>query len=340
LGHILCDSRLCKKAKIMNALILKPINLLYKIFKVYLTIGILGALAVIVVEFVIEKPFAFLIFVIAVSFLLIGIMLWAQARKLEQTDRSANELANPEAWVTGKEERSANEPATPAAWLDQHGAYLFNYALFRLRDYGAAKDVLQETFLTAFESYEKFDVRGSERTWLIGILRNKITDHFRRANREIAVGENLEESSEHRRFLEGAVQRNGVISFLRSLISSLRSLSFGGLLGCGVAYLIFLSYPHLFVGRVSLEVVVVFGGLLGAWLYRVIEWCLVKPFLLPFGRLFEYYAKLVQLTLQNRAELIDDDSYKKIKYQLDLAYFLGPTDKVRVRKGALPPGKT
>ena len=131
-----------------------------------------------------------------------------------------------------------------------------------------------------------------------------------------------------RRFLEGAW--NGLRSFLRSL-------SFGGLLGCGVAYLIFLSYPHLFVGRVRLEEIVVFGGLLGACLHRIIDWCLVKPFLFPFGRFIEYYGTLMQLKLQNKAQLIDDDSYKKIKYQLDLAYFLGPTDKVRARKGALPP---
>ena len=108
-------------------------------------------------------------------------------------------------------------------------------------------------------------------------------------------------------------------------------------LDAGLHILFFYRIHTLFVGHARLEVVVVFGSLLGACLHRIIDWCLVKAFLLPFGRFIDYYGKLVQLTLQNRAQLIDDDSYKQIKYELDLAYFLGPTDKVSVRNRVLPP---
>ena len=57
-----------------------------------------------------------------------------------------------------------------SVWLERHGDYLFKYAVFRLRDKSAAEDAVQETFLAALKAYEKFEGRGSERTWLVGIL--------------------------------------------------------------------------------------------------------------------------------------------------------------------------
>jgi len=87
-----------------------------------------------------------------------------------------------------------------ARWLDQHGDYLFKYASFRLRDTSAAEDVVQETFLAALKAYEKFEGRGSERTWLVGILKHKITDHFRRTAREAPMGQEEDEGPEHAEF--------------------------------------------------------------------------------------------------------------------------------------------
>ena len=96
-----------------------------------------------------------------------------------------------------------------AAWLDQHGDYLFKYAIFRLRDETAAEDVVQETFLAALKAYGKFEARGSERTWLVGILKHKITDHFRRVSREAPIGEDVEEAPEHNEFFERTDQWTG-----------------------------------------------------------------------------------------------------------------------------------
>lgn len=84
-----------------------------------------------------------------------------------------------------QEQRARERPAPdPAAWVDEHGDYLFRYALFRLRDRAVAEDVVQETLLAALQAYTTYAGRGSERTWLVGILKHKITDHFRRAARE------------------------------------------------------------------------------------------------------------------------------------------------------------
>lgn len=85
-------------------------------------------------------------------------------------------------------------------WLDQHGDYLFKYASFRLRDAAAAEDAVQETFLAALKAYERFEGRGSERTWLVGILKHKITDHFRRRARETPMGQDENDGPEHAEF--------------------------------------------------------------------------------------------------------------------------------------------
>ena len=92
--------------------------------------------------------------------------------------------------------QSAAKSPDCAAWLDEHGDYLFKYAIFRLRDQTAAEDAVQETFLAALKAYENFQGRGSERTWLTGILKHKITDHFRRVSREAPIGEDVDEASE------------------------------------------------------------------------------------------------------------------------------------------------
>jgi RNA polymerase sigma-70 factor (ECF subfamily) len=84
--------------------------------------------------------------------------------------------------------------------LNHHGDYLFKYAVFRLRDSSAAEDVVQETFLAALKAYENFEGRGSERTWLVGILKHKITDHFRRITREAPLGQGEDDAPDHAEF--------------------------------------------------------------------------------------------------------------------------------------------
>jgi RNA polymerase sigma-70 factor (ECF subfamily) len=72
----------------------------------------------------------------------------------------------------------------PAQWVDLHGDYLFRYALMRLRDPAKAEDAVQETFLAALKGGRSFTGRSAEKSWLVGILKNKIFDRFREASRE------------------------------------------------------------------------------------------------------------------------------------------------------------
>jgi RNA polymerase sigma-70 factor (ECF subfamily) len=75
------------------------------------------------------------------------------------------------------------QPGGPETWVDLHGDYLYRYALMRLRDEAQAEEVVQETLLAALESYDRFAGQSSERTWLCGILKHKILDHFRHVSR-------------------------------------------------------------------------------------------------------------------------------------------------------------
>lgn len=75
----------------------------------------------------------------------------------------------------------------PGKWLDYHGDYLYRYALVRVREAVVAEDLLQETLLAAVGSYRAHEGRSSERTWLVGIMKHKVIDYFRRAARNAQI---------------------------------------------------------------------------------------------------------------------------------------------------------
>lgn len=73
-------------------------------------------------------------------------------------------------------------------WLNEHGDYLYRFALARLRDPHQAEDVVQETFLAAIKKPD-FAGQSAPRTWLTGILKHKIIDVMRKNVREIAASD-------------------------------------------------------------------------------------------------------------------------------------------------------
>ncbi|KAA1261891.1 ECF RNA polymerase sigma factor SigH [Rubripirellula obstinata] len=80
-----------------------------------------------------------------------------------------------------------NEELAPGAagldWLERHGDTLYAYAIRRVNSAEIAEELVQETFLGAIRNNAGFARDSSEETWLIGILRNKLVDHYRRKNR-------------------------------------------------------------------------------------------------------------------------------------------------------------
>lgn len=77
----------------------------------------------------------------------------------------------------------------PTEWVEHYGDYLFRYANARLRDANAAEEVVQDTFLNGIRYLEQYSGRGTERAWLLGILKRKIIDFVRKRNRQQRVGQ-------------------------------------------------------------------------------------------------------------------------------------------------------
>ncbi len=80
----------------------------------------------------------------------------------------------------------------PERWVDQYADVLYSFAWSRLNNRASAEDVVQETFLAAFRSKDKFTGNSSIQTWLISILKNKIVDVIRKESREAVTEETKE----------------------------------------------------------------------------------------------------------------------------------------------------
>ena len=91
--------------------------------------------------------------------------------------------------MTDPDLSSQGKITDPAQWLDLHGDILFRYAIKYVRDSHIAEDLVQETLLAGLKSQGSFAGQSSEQTWLIGILKNKIMDHFRKSSREMHFDE-------------------------------------------------------------------------------------------------------------------------------------------------------
>jgi RNA polymerase sigma-70 factor (ECF subfamily) len=64
---------------------------------------------------------------------------------------------------------------------------LLGLARLQLRNDAWAEDAVSETMVAAVEGLARFDRRSALATWVVGILKHKIVDQFRRNRREVAL---------------------------------------------------------------------------------------------------------------------------------------------------------
>jgi RNA polymerase sigma-70 factor, ECF subfamily len=125
----------------------------------------------------------------------------------ENLTRAANPVALPSAGPTASARLS-----DPERWVEMHGDCLFKYALVRLRDSTKAEDMVQETFLAALRGGDKFAGRSAEKSWLVGILKHKILDHYRKAGRETSFTDlDFYSDEESDRFIPDGMFKGGWI---------------------------------------------------------------------------------------------------------------------------------
>src|SRR5688500_2105768 len=86
------------------------------------------------------------------------------------------------------------EPAAFEIVYDRHGGAAYSLAYRIVGNRNTAEDVTQEAFLSVWRSGARFDrTRGSVRTWLLGVVRNRAIDVLRRdSGRAPAVSLELE----------------------------------------------------------------------------------------------------------------------------------------------------
>lgn len=105
---------------------------------------------------------------------------------MQRVSVSSLNNANMQTGESIRTEASVLSKIDPSVWVDEHGDCLFRYAMIRLRDEAAAEDIVQETLLSAIQSLSSYSGKSGERTWLVGILKHKLIDHFRKRSREIS----------------------------------------------------------------------------------------------------------------------------------------------------------
>jgi len=110
----------------------------------------------------------------------------------------------------GKAERLADEELMPLigeqdpgafeVFFDRHGGVAYSLAYRIVGERGAAEDVTQEAFISVWRSGARYDAaRGSVRTWMLGIVRNRAIDALRsRAGRAAKLDFDDDSILEHR----------------------------------------------------------------------------------------------------------------------------------------------
>lgn len=71
----------------------------------------------------------------------------------------------------------------------EYGDELYSWAYYRTSYKEVAEDLVQDTFLSAFQHINRFEGKSSPKTWLFSILNNKIIDYHRKNVRDIVKPE-------------------------------------------------------------------------------------------------------------------------------------------------------
>jgi len=76
-------------------------------------------------------------------------------------------------------------------WVSLYADDLYRWALHKTSEKEIAEDLVQETFLVAFNSLNKFQGKSEPKTWLFSIINNKIIDFHRKKFREGMINQPL-----------------------------------------------------------------------------------------------------------------------------------------------------
>lgn len=102
--------------------------------------------------------------------------------------------------------------------MNDYGDSIFRMCFLYLRDYQLAEDATQETFIKAFTSYEKFEHKSSEKTWLTRIAINCCKNVMR--TRWFRIIKNDIEEHQHQcseYVIEDLIEKDGISNAIMKL---------------------------------------------------------------------------------------------------------------------------
>lgn len=82
-----------------------------------------------------------------------------------------------------------NNTETIEKWVNIYTDTMYSWALFKTSSKETAEDLVQETFLTAYQQFENFRGDSGPKTWLLAILNNKIKAHYRKKYQQIDINQ-------------------------------------------------------------------------------------------------------------------------------------------------------
>ena len=86
--------------------------------------------------------------------------------------------------VSRSDPNASGPQVLPPEDLPIYRPALLRYASLQIRDPAVAEDVVQNTLLAALQALPGFRGDCAPTTWLVGILKRQIVDHYRRSSRE------------------------------------------------------------------------------------------------------------------------------------------------------------
>jgi RNA polymerase sigma-70 factor, ECF subfamily len=126
-------------------------------------------------------------------------------------------------------QRALADDAAFESWYRRTVPRVYSYLVSRIGgDVALAEDLTQQTFTAAIDRRSRYDGRADTVTWLCGIARHKLADHFRAIERDERRQRRMEvrqiQLDENRRSELGIEDRSVIAEILRSLPTSQRAV--------------------------------------------------------------------------------------------------------------------
>jgi RNA polymerase sigma-70 factor (ECF subfamily) len=74
-------------------------------------------------------------------------------------------------------------------WVENYSDSLYSWAFYKTSNRETTEDLIQETFISAYQGIDKFENKSNPKTWLFSILNNKLIDHYRKKFKNIISNE-------------------------------------------------------------------------------------------------------------------------------------------------------